>query len=223
MGRSVTHLQPLDQIRPGKPQMDPHSGMASVATKAGIRLGKYPGLGIPVVLSIDFIVTVPSTVGAARLVGFSCKPMDVIMKAESNDRLRERLELDRSYCVAAKIPHHIVHPEQISQTLMVQLHWLAPIEPWEQLKSFISSERYLTYLEHLRKTAYEVPVCNASRKAGTKAGWFDGEDQRALRIAIWYQHLDVDLAQPLHTTRPVKPGGISQRALLQRLWLGRRS
>lgn len=220
---SWPHRQPLDQIRAGEPRMKPHPGMASIAKDAGIGLKNYPGLQVPVVLSIDFVATVPPIVGPHRLVGFSCKPRTLFVKAASTDRLRERLELDRRYCVAADMPHHVVHPEQISQTLVVQLHWLAPIEPRAQLESFVASERYQTYLALLRAMAYEVPACDASRQAGAAAGWFAGEDQRALKIAIWYQHVDVDLLQPLHTTHPLNPGGVALRAQLQRQWFGRES
>lgn len=215
------HRQPLDQISAGDPQMKPHPGMASVAKEAGISLRNYPGSPVPVVLSIDFIATIPPNVGPNRLVGFSCKPRALYMRAASKDRLRERLELDRRYCLAADIPHHLVHPEQISRTLVVQLHSLAPIEPFAQLESFIASERYRIYLEHLRGMAYETPACQASHTAGAAVGWFVGEDQRALRIAIWYQHLDVDLTQPLHFTRPLRPGGVVLREQLQKRWLGR--
>jgi hypothetical protein len=217
------HRQPLDQIRPEAPKMKPHPGMVSVARDAGIRLGNYPGLNVPAVLSIDLIATVPRTVGRSRLVGFSCKPLAMFRRAASTDRLRARLELDRRYCVAANIPHHLVHPEQISQTLVVQLHWLAPIEPWLQLKSFITSERYQTYLEHLRGVAYDASACDASQQAGAAVGWVAGEDQRALKIAIWYQHLDVDLARPLSMTRALKAGGVALREQLQRKWLGRQA
>lgn len=217
------HRQPLDQIRAGEAQMEPHPGMASVAKEVGIRLSNYPGLHVPAVLSIDFLVTVPPDVGLQRLVGFSCKPMALYLRAAPTDRLRERIELDRRYCLAADIPHHLVHPEQISRTLVVQLHSLAPIEPWTQLESFITSERYQAYLEHLRGPVYEVPACQASRRAGAAVGWFTDEEQRALRIAIWYQHLDVDLSQPLHMTRPLRPGGVVLRAQFQRRWLGRLS
>jgi hypothetical protein len=217
------HRQPLDQTRAGEAQRESHPGMASVAKEAGIRLRNYPGLRVPVVLSIDFLVTVPPIVGPHRLVGFSCKPRALYIQAASTDRLRERLELDRRYCLAAEIPHHLVHPEQISRTLVVQLHSLAPIEPWAQLESFIASERYQAYLEHLRGVAYEAPACQASSMAGAAVGWFAGEDQRALRIAIWYQHLDVDVSQPLHITRPLRSGGVVLRKQLQTRWLGRSS
>lgn len=215
------HPQPLDQI--GHCTIGSHPGMAEVASDADIALGKYPGLRIPVVLSIDFLATIPASTGPNRLVGFSCKPLDLYSRAGPGDRLRERLELDRRYCVAANIPHHLVHPEQLPRTLVVQLHWLAPIEPWLQLKQLITSDEYQLYLKHLQPTVYEVPACDASRHAASKVGWTAEENQRALRIALWYQHLDVDLLQPIHMTRPLRQGGVALREQLQRQWFGRRA
>ncbi|MBB6187564.1 hypothetical protein [Rhodanobacter sp. MP7CTX1] len=217
------HRQPLDQISGVEPKMAKHPGMAWVAKEAGIKLNNYLGLRVPVVLSIDLIATVPPALGPSRLVGFSCKPLDLFRSAGPRDWLRERLELDRRYCIAAHMRHHLIHPEQISKTLVVQLHWLAPIEPWPQLKQFIGSESYQIYLEMMGATAYAMPACAASRSAGMAAGWSEGEDRRALEIAIWYQHLDVDLLQPVHTTRPLRPGGIALREQLQRKWLGEHS
>jgi hypothetical protein len=215
------HRQPLDQISAEDAKAAVHPGMAWVAKEAGISLSNYPGLRVPAVLSMDFLATVPADLGPCRLVGFSCKPRALYLAAASGDRLRERLELDRRYCVAAGISHHLIHPEQISRTLVVQLHWLAPIEPWSELKKLLASERYRGYLDEMKDSAYELPVCHASRLAAAAVGWRTEEEQRALRITIWYQHLDVDLMQPVCMTRPLKPGGLVLREKLQKLWFGR--
>jgi hypothetical protein len=214
------HRQPLEQIDLHAAGRDKHPGMVALAWEAGIKLGRYPGLGVPVVLSLDIVATVPPAIGAHRLVGYSCKPKALFLAAASGSRLRERLELDRRYCVAAGFPHYLVHPEQISQTLVVQLHWLAPIMPKVELDSFIADETYQAYLVGLKRMAYELPAHQASCSAASAVGWSDEQGHQALRIAMWHQHVDVDLSQPLCLTRVLKAGGTALRQRLRERWFG---
>jgi hypothetical protein len=214
------HRQPLEQIDPHAAGMDKHPGMIALAREAGIKLGCYPGLGVPVVLSLDLVATVPPTIGAHRLVGYSCKPRALFLAAASESRLRERLELDRRYCVAAGFPHHLVHPEQLSQTLAVQLHWLAPIMPRDELESFIAGEAYQSYLVCLERMVHEMPAHQASCSAAAAVGWSEQRGYQALQIAMWHQHVDVDLSRPVSLTRVLKTGGVALRQQMREQWFG---
>lgn len=214
------HRQPLEQIDPYAEGMDKHPGMIALAREAGIKLGRYPGLDVPVVLSLDLVATVPPTIGAHRLVGYSCKPQALFLAAASESRLRERLELDRRYCVAAGFPHHLVHPEQLSQTLAVQLHWLAPIMPKDELESFIADEAYQSYLLRLERMVHELPAHQASCSAAEAIGWSEQRGHQALQIAMWHQHVDVDLSQPVSLTRVLKTGGVALRQQMREQWFG---
>lgn len=209
------HRQPLRQVHPESGGETIHPGMAEVASEAGIRLSRYPGVTVPVVLSLDFLATVPPEIGPDRLVGFSCKPMALLRSSAAGDRVRERLELDRRYCVAAGIPHRLVHPEQISRTLVVQLHWLAPILPLCEIKELLASPKYEAFVERMIASAYALPVSQAVHETARSVGWNEEEAQRALRIAIWYQHLDVDVTRPISLTRSLRSGGVAIRAPLR--------
>ncbi|MGN2254290.1 hypothetical protein ACFWZ4_12990 [Frateuria sp. GZRe12] len=214
------HRQPLEEIEPYAPRMPKHPGMAALAGDAGIRLGRYPGTNVPVILSLDLLATIPPAVGPHRLVGFSCKPRALFHAAASRSRLRERLELDRRYCAAAAFRHRLVHPEQISKTLVVQLHWLAPIMSKGQLELLIGGQTYQAYLAHIAPKVYELPAHQASYAAAEMVGWSEEQGQQALRLALWYQHIDVDLSQPVCLTRVLKPGGVSLRRELREQWFG---
>lgn len=214
------HPQPVRAISEHTGEPDYHPGMAVVAADAGIRLGCYPGMGIPAVLTLDLLATIPEKLCSSQLVGFSCKPLSLYLKAGPGERLRERLELDRRYCLAANIQHHLVHPEQLSKTLVVQLHWLAPIEPIDKLRLLVNSEAYKDYLATMRKYAYVEPVYGASGRASHRVGWSVEEEHRALKIALWYQHLDANLSLPIHTTRPLCHGGVQIKKDFQNHWFG---
>lgn len=214
------HRHPLSDVSNDVTPNLQHPGMIAVANDAGIRLGCYPGLSAYATITLDLLATLPISLSAHRLIGFSCKPVALVRDAGPSERLRERLELDRRYCVAAGIPHHLVHPEQLPKTLVVQLHWLAPIEPIRRIRSLVTSEAYQTYLGALRKGAYDEPVCEVSKKAGDQVGWSAEDESRALKIALWYQHVDVDLSRPIHMTRPLCGGGLRVKRQLQMRWFG---
>jgi hypothetical protein len=211
------HLHPNVQI--GCRDGTFHEGMEEVARDAGIPLYCYPGLDVPWVHTIDMLVTVPVATNAARLVGISCKPRDILVQGAPTDRELERLELDRRYCAHASIPYRVAHPEEITKLLLVQLHWLAPIESSATLLRLTQSLQYQVYVEYLDRTAYDRPAWIASREAGKHVGWSKQIEQRAMKIALWYQHVDVDVSRPILTTRPLIAGGRAIRECAANRWL----
>lgn len=215
------HRQPVSQVEPQSGGATPHPGMAKVASEAGINLSKYPGLSVHVVLSLDLLATVPPDIGPHRLVGFSCKPKALLQGSGPGDWLRERLELDRRYCVTAGIPHRLVHPEQISRTLIVQLHWLAPIVPLREIRKLLASPAYQTFVDRVKTSVYALPASDAANEAARRIGISKLDAQQMLRIAIWYQHVDTDLTRPVSMTRPLRPGGQAIREQLRTELFGR--
>lgn len=211
------HMHPGIQL--GDTSHANHPGMAKIAEQAGIPLRNYPGLSVPWILTIDLLVTVPAAVNPSRLIGVSCKPKEILDSGSPSDREIERLELDRRYCLHASIPHRVAHPELLPNELLVQLHWLAPIESFVALSSLTKSSQYQKYVERLNGTAYDRPAWIASCEAGKRVGWTTQLEQRAMRIALWYQHVDVDLSKPVVMTRPFSAGGASLRNGAAQRWL----
>lgn len=213
------HLHPAMQLG-GAPEASYHPGMRAIALEAGIPLHNYPGVAVPWILSIDLLVTVQIAVNLFRLIGISCKPADILAAGSPSDRELERLELDRRYCLHANLPYRVAHPEQLPKVLIRQLHWLAPIESHTSLANLTNSLQYCTYVEHLRQTGYDRPAWIASREAGKHVGWLADLEQRAMKIAIWCQHVDVDVSRPVITTQPFNPGGAAFRDHAKKKWLG---
>lgn len=197
-----------------------HPGTREIAQDAGIAVRNYPGLAVPWIWSLDLMITVPARINPSRLVGISCKPKQVLESGSPSDRELERLELDRRYCLHAELPHHVAHPEQLPRSLMTRLHWLAPIESHSSLACLTASPQYRNYVDRLRVTGYDRPAWIAAKEAGKRVGWSVGEEQRAFKVALWNQDLDVDLVRPFTTSQPLSPGGISFRDLARKRWLG---
>lgn len=213
------HVHPTTQLG-GSDQICMHRGMSAIAESAGIRLRKYPGLDVHVVLTIDLLVTVSVEINPARLVGISCKPRSVVEACSPTDRALERLELDRRYCVEGGFGHHVAHPEELPKPLTRQLHWLAPIEDSDALSELTSSAKYRSFIDQLSTSAYDRPVWVASAEAAKKIGWSKIDEQRATKIALWLQDLDADISTAFSMTEPLRPGGVAYRATQRAHWLG---
>lgn len=213
------HMHPSVQIAP-KAAKRVHPGMAAVAKEANIALRDYRGSTTADILTLDMMVTVPASVNTARLIGISCKPRELVAAGLPSDRYMERVELDRRYCIAGDIPFRLVHPELLPPKLCVALHAVSPIEPRAVLRQFVGSAPYKTFVEILQRSGYDRPAWRASSEAGKRVGWSTEEEQRAFRIAVWYQHVDHDLSRGLATTRPLLTGGKALREQGRRQWLG---
>jgi len=192
-----------------------HPGMIEVARRAGIRLYSYPGMKIPTVLTIDLLVTIQLDQAThPTLLGISCKPQEQYVQAQSVDRLRERLELDRRYCQAAGIKHVLLHPEQLPSSLPRQLEWLAPRATRAEIETLRRSNQYEDFVSHLARHACNMPVSDAIHSAKRKVGWNPLKAESAARTAFWL--LDVD-ANPLRSIEFHEPLRLGGRALKQEI------
>lgn len=213
------HLHPMAEIVPQRTWFD-HPGMDAVAEDADIRVYSYPGLQISHVLTIDLMVTVTGVDGALRLMGVSCKPQEQFEQARPSSRLRERLELDRRYCIAADIPHLLIHPEQLPRVLVRQLEWLAPLAQHHQIDWLIKSMAYQRFVDCLDHDVWSTPTHAAAQNAGKRPGWNRRQIDFATHLAMWRQDVDVDLSVPISMASPLPRGGRRIRDDLRSRLLG---
>ena len=203
------HPQPLDEID-GASARPPHPGMRVIAKNAGIGLPNYPGLNIPKVLTLDLLATLPHG-WPVSLAGFSCKPEDIYLEADPSDRIPGRLELDRRYCVAADIPHQMVHPEQIPSLLSANLDWLKPVDPVIDIVRLTASREYCVFVERLAERVHCMPAITAAKESARGFRWDEAMTTYALRTAIWRLDVDGNPAQPIEFTDPLPRGGRRER------------
>ena len=214
------HPHPLQEIDPAT-ERQRHPGMCEVARAAGIRLFNYQGLKIPTVLSIDLLVTPSASEGMVpSFLGVSCKPASVYHKAGACDRTRERLELDRLYCMSAGFRHLLIHPEQLPRMLTVQLDWLAPLATRAFISNLTESSEYRTFIERVVTRVYTTSADTVAREESKDLNWSREFAQFVMRTAMWRQDIDVDLLQPITMTSPLKPGGRALRTVLRSRFFG---
>ncbi|AWH18467.1 hypothetical protein C1922_14755 [Stenotrophomonas sp. ZAC14D2_NAIMI4_7] len=216
------HAHPLAQLREDLGCGEMHPGMAAVAEKAQFVLRTYPGTDIRTVLTMDLMVTVPAEINKARLVAISCKPLQRVLEGREDDREIQRLELDRLYCEAGKIPFVLAHPEQLPRTLIVQLEAYGPVGDPDRYRVLASSSEYADFVDRLDSLVYTRPAMQAARRAAKGLPWDHDTMVSALRTSIWHQHIDVDLATQISLARPLRPGGKAFRAAQAAKWLGGR-
>lgn len=213
------HRSPYSEVDETRAWPD-HPGVAAIAHEAGIRLYHYPGSSIPAILTIDMLVTVAGEDRAQRLLGISCKPRDLYLRASSADRVRERLELDHRYCSAAGIGYLLLHPERLPRVLVSQLEWLAPRSSRHELSVLRESSAYRRFIEHLRRHIYDRPASYAIRAAGRVVGWDPQTAGRHGRTAVWLLDVDVALGRPISLDEPLRRGGVALRAEIRRRIFG---
>jgi len=208
------HANPCSEVDSAR-EWPKHPGMIEVARTAGIRLYTYPRMKIPAVLTIDLLITIQLDQAThPTLVGISCKPQEQYVQAQSVDRLRERLELDRRYCQAAGIKHLLLHPEQLPSSLPRQLEWLAPRATRTEIETLRRSNRYEDFVSHLAQRACNVPVSDAIQSAKRKVGWNKLKAESVARTALWLLDVDANPLRPIEFHEPLRPGG---RALKQEI------
>jgi len=214
------HSHPMSAVDPER-NWPEHPGMHAIAHTAGIPVYRYAGLPIDRILTIDLLVTVRATVEAPlQLMGISCKPFEIVRTAKPTDRVLERLELDRRYCIAAGIGHRLIHPERFSQTLIRQLDWLAPLCARALVDKAAASLTYQKFVDRLRKTAFVRPASEAIDDASRGLDWSPAQTRFAAHLSMWRLDVDVDLRQPLSMTSPLPFGGKTGRQQIRDDLLG---
>ncbi|MDO9074134.1 MAG: TnsA endonuclease N-terminal domain-containing protein [Rubrivivax sp.] len=90
-----------------------------LALEAGIRHPYYPGTHVPVVMTLDFLVTKVVN-GQEVPEAFSVKVHDDLNDAA----VVERLELERAICQATGMPYRLLVKERMPQVKLKNLRWI---------------------------------------------------------------------------------------------------
>ena len=198
------------------PRLAPDSvpGLLDIAAEAGIDHGTFVGTKIPYVGTIDLMHKRPADSGP-RYVGISCKPHEIIHRSE---RARERLELDRRYCLAIGAWHVIedgrgLHPEVVKNLL-----WLCPLT--SEIKEHRGTNQLQDFAGFFDECTNAMPLLDGALTAGARCGLNERDDAfRFLRLGIWMHLVDIDLSQTIRMTRPMHRGAENVLAPLRRRYL----
>lgn len=189
-------------------------GLMDIAHDAGIAHGHYVGTKLPYIGTIDLMHTI--TIGGRQmLLGISCKPHSLIISSERN---RERLELDRRYCISIGAHHVIEHGQGLDELLIKQLQDFKPLT--SEIRKYRGTSQLADFAGHFDRVADSEPISDAARYAGACVGLDAGGSYLFFRLSIWLHMIDIDLSQPLQMNRPIKRGADRVLAALHQRYTG---
>lgn len=204
------HLAPFSGIRDGEGgERHMLPGLMSIAEDLGIRHGFYPGTKLPYVATTDLLVRFGDA-GKQRFAFWACKPAEQLRRgARGAERRWERLRLEEAYAAHCGSVHRVLDGEQFDRRLTDNLDWLIPLRSeWLQYESSAVLEDFSGYcFERLVVMPIRVAVATAAEQIGLdmsnkmKMPWL------LFRIATWSGYFDIDLSQPLLTTKMARTGG----------------
>ena len=204
------HLAPFSGIHDGdgaERHMLP--GLMSIAEDLGIKHGFYPGTKLPYVATTDLLIRFGDA-SRQRFAFWACKPAEQLRRgARGAERRWERIRLEEAYAAQCGSVHRVVDGEQFERRLTDNLDWLTPLRSeWLKYEGSAVLEDFSGYCaEQLRTVPVRVAVAVAAEKNGLdranmlKLAWL------LFRIATWRGDFDIDLSQPLLTTKMARTGG----------------
>ncbi len=131
----------------------------AIATSLNIRPPVYPGTSVPLVLTTDFLITQIDGLGKERLIARSMKYAQEIEKASKSeqDRLLEKLEIERIYWARRNVEWKLVLYERLSQ---VRIRNLLLLRSYATISPSLVSEKIIGRLLEVLSTAKtaEIPL-----------------------------------------------------------------
>ncbi len=189
--------------------------LLAVAREAGIEHGTYVGSTVPYVATTDLLLTVGSK-EQPRLVAVACKPRALFCGERADQRVVERLELERRYFQTLGVPHIVADDVAVDATLVANLEAVAPDAALSEA------------LEHFqdRGKAQEVLCRRLEQDTIRDAVWGTASELRCdlplvwavFNMLAWTQTIDIDLAKPIHRSLPMCTGGTARRKALRITW-----
>ena len=195
-------------------------GLMEIAQQAGIDHGFYPGTGLPYVATLDLVSTWRTEDNSYHFVAHECKPRNFVYDPDPLSRVKGRLELTRRYLKVAAVRQHLVHTEDYSRLLFVNLDTLRPFLDLAQQTMIRASRDYAMLLDHCNRWAYQQPLNEVLSELVRHTSANVRELQSLSHLALWHQDLDHDLREPLEPWDRLRPGGVALKTQLQREWSG---
>jgi hypothetical protein len=175
----------------------------AIAKSIGVRHPCYRYTNVPIVVTVDFMVTVLGKAGPQQI-AFDTKPWSKARDA----RTLEKLEIARRYLAARSVPHHLVLDSQLDRQLARNVEWVRGAEPTRlevfPYASFVvdvisALSRFLT-----RTIAYdERPLNKVCSQFDLERRLPDGTGLRFARVMLNRRLLEVDMSLKSVETTPL--------------------
>jgi len=159
-------------------------GLYSIAKRAGIPIGTFPGTKVPYVASCDHVCTWSSDVPLLFVSNKSTAQL------ASSERARERVELDRIYAASVG-GHHLLETEvDFNLQLIENLRWICPLR---SAADGTDPALLLDFSSKLTERLSVMPLGSAIKLSGVQFGLESGKAHKLFRLACWRGFIDIDL------------------------------
>lgn len=147
----LEHDRSIIDIREQFPLL-PAAETHAIASSLNVRPPVYPGTSVPLVLTTDFLITQVDSTGKERLVARSMKYAKEIEDASKGeqDRLLEKLEIERLFWARRNIEWKLVLYERLSQ---VRIRNLLILRSYALISPMLVSEKNISWMLEVISTA----------------------------------------------------------------------
>lgn len=153
-----------------------------LALQLGIKHPIYPGTCVPAVMTVDFLVDL-TVDGVKRLCAVNVKHEE----EASDPRSIEKLEIQREYFEQLEIPHHLIFPSRISDTLYANLdrvrsarNGLTDLEP----RPGYFDEAATRLAAKLARVRSDDPIADLCAAVDVEGGYERGTGIRAMYLLL---------------------------------------
>lgn len=162
------------------------------AQALGIRHPLYPITRVPVVMSIDAVVTRRRVDGSLDVSAWDAKPHAEL----ANRRVVEKLTLHRAYCAHHHMPHHVFTEKSVPKQRIRNIEWLrgAVLKPGEveTVPGLFVTHR-ASMLRALSTGKLNISVRTFCTDFDGAHGFPAGTALRLIKVLAWERVIELDL------------------------------
>jgi hypothetical protein len=186
-----TEFQP--SFRGYKEQFAQDRGTTLGAAKMlGIRHPRYPRTGVPVVMTIDAVVTTRGQDGQDRLAGWDVKPERQLKKA----RVLEKLSLHKAYAGHVGMPHYLFTENSIHRNTIRNIDWIRMALQKDgelEMAAGLFTWRQEAMLEQLAASRTTPSISQFCAQYDGANGLERGTGIRVMKLLLWAHRVQVNL------------------------------
>ncbi len=176
------------------------------AKKLALKHPRYPRTGVPLVMTLDAVVTEVDADGELRTSAWDAKPARQLEKL----RVREKLSLHKAYCAHIGIPHYIFTETSAPRNVVRNIDFIRMSLPKDG--EVLTVPGLLTwhldqFHEDLFKCRTRPSVTHFCAQYDSANGLERGAGLRIFKNLVWQRRIEVDLSAQWLERQPIPRRG----------------
>ncbi|MFH7043518.1 TnsA endonuclease N-terminal domain-containing protein [Paucibacter sp. JuS9] len=162
------------------------------AAKLGIRHPRYPRTNVPVVMTMDALVTTTDADGVLTFAAWDVKPQ----RRLQDERVLAKLSLHKAYCAQQGIPHYLFTENSVSPYVVRNIDWIRMALPKDGEQEVVPG----LFTGHLDQFQDDLFTCRTRPTISHFCGQYDaahkvdrGTGLRIFKLLLWQHRVDMDL------------------------------